>query len=65
MKYISGIPALNILCSLETPGDWHAPSVNWESLDLYESEEMFFNNYEIEKTKQSRKISKNIMLQIT
>ena len=51
MKYISEIPALNILCSLETPGDWHAPSVNWESLDLYESEEMFFNNYGIEKNK--------------
>ena len=51
MKYISGIPALNILCSLETPGDWHAPSVNWKSLDLYESEEMFFNNYGIEKNK--------------
>ena len=51
MKYISGIPALNVLCSLDTPGDWHAPSVDWKTLDLYESEEMFFKNYGIEKNK--------------
>lgn len=51
MKYISGIPALNVLCSLDTPGDWHAPSVDWKTLELYESEEMFFKNYGIEKNK--------------
>ena len=51
MKYISGIPALNVICSLDTPGDWHAPSVDWKTLDLYESEEMFFKNYGIEKNK--------------
>lgn len=51
MKYISGIPALNVLSSLDTPGDWHAPSVDWKTLELYESEEMFFKNYGIEKNK--------------
>ena len=51
MKYISGIPALNVLCSLDTPGDWHAPSVDWKALELYESEEMFFKSYGIEKNK--------------
>lgn len=51
MKYISGIPALNVLCSLDTPGDWHAPSVDWKTLELYESEEMFFKNYGIENNK--------------
>ena len=51
MKYISGIPALNVLCFLDTPGDWHAPSVDWKTLELYESEDMFFKNYGIEKNK--------------
>lgn len=51
MEYITGIPALNVLCSLETPGDWHAPSVDWHSIQLYDSDMMFFKNYGIERNK--------------
>lgn len=51
MEYITGIPALNVLCSLETPGDWHAPSVDWPSIQLYDSDMMFFKNYGIERNK--------------
>lgn len=33
MLYISGIHALNLPCELDTTGDWHAPSQDWDALD--------------------------------
>ena len=29
MKYISGINALNLPCSLDTCGDWHTSALQW------------------------------------
>lgn len=48
MKYISGIYALNLRCSLETCGDWHTSSFSWEKLHFWESEGSFFGEYGIE-----------------
>lgn len=48
MKYITGIHALNLPCSLETTGDWHTSALNWQNLKLRESNESFFGDYGIE-----------------
>lgn len=34
MKYISGVPALNIPCELNTTGDWHSACNDWDNLKL-------------------------------
>lgn len=49
MKYITGIHALNITCSLDTCGDWHQSSLQWENLHLQESKDSLFGDYGIEK----------------
>ena len=51
MKYISGIHALNILCDLDTPGDWHQPALNWNAIHELDSSDMFFKDYGIETDK--------------
>jgi len=48
MKYLTGIHALNLPCSLDTPGDWHGAALNWENLDIRESDASVFNDYGIE-----------------
>ena len=48
MKYISGVYALNLPCSLLTCGDWHSPSLQWERLRFNESNDSVFGNYGIE-----------------
>lgn len=52
MKYISGIFALNISCELETCGDWHTSALNWENIDIKESDDTIFKDYGIEKNKE-------------
>ena len=52
MKYVSGIFALNIPCDLETCGDWHTPSLDWDNLDIKESSLNIFGSYGIEKNKE-------------
>ena len=49
MLYVTGQHALNIPCSLETCGDWHASALQWYNLTLADSEKMFFLDYGIEK----------------
>lgn len=51
MKYISGIHALNILCDLDTPGDWHQSALNWNTIHELDSNDMFFKDYGIETDK--------------
>lgn len=48
MKYISGIHALNLRCSLETCGDWHASGIQWKNLTVRESSDSVFGDYGIE-----------------
>lgn len=49
MKYITGIYALNLICSLETDGDWHQSSLDWQNIEFAESKYSFFGDYGIEK----------------
>jgi hypothetical protein len=50
IKYVSGIFALNLVCDLETPGDWHRSSLNWKNAPktLKSSAESPFGNWGIE-----------------
>ena len=49
MKYISGAFALNLPCSLDTCGDWHASALDWSKLELRESDNSIFGEYGIER----------------
>lgn len=51
MKYVTGIHALNMICNLNTDGDWHQSALRWEDITIRNSEESFFGNYGIEKEK--------------
>lgn len=48
MKYISGLYALNLPCSLDTSGDWHTSSLDWEKVQLLNTEDSPFGMYGIE-----------------
>ena len=48
MKYITGVQALNLPCSLNTSGDWHRTAIKWEQLTSRESCESVFGEYGIE-----------------
>ena len=48
MKYITGVQALNLPCSLNTSGDWHRTAIKWELLTVRESCESVFGEYGIE-----------------
>lgn len=49
MLYITGIFALNLNCSLHTFGDWHQSALNWNDMDIRESEDSPFGDYGIEQ----------------
>lgn len=49
MKYVTGIPALN-LHDQPTPGDWHYSCVDWENLSCAESDESVFGEWDIRMT---------------
>lgn len=51
MRYITGIHALNLNCSLDTCGDWHQAAIQWKKPTLKESENSIFKDYGIEKNK--------------
>lgn len=51
MWYISGIHALNIEDSLETCGDWHTSALQWERIDLLDSDKTIFKDWGIETDK--------------
>ena len=48
MKYITGRYALNLPCSLGTPGDWHYYALDWEHPQVKESATAFFGNFGLE-----------------
>jgi len=51
MKYITGIHALNIPCSLLTSGDWHMSAIRWEHPTMMDTDTAFFGNLWIEQHK--------------
>ena len=48
MKYITGYKSLNLPCSLETTGDWHQSTMDWENIQYSESDNSVFGNFGIE-----------------
>ncbi|WP_303690996.1 nucleotidyl transferase AbiEii/AbiGii toxin family protein [Megamonas hypermegale] len=48
MKYLSGIFALNLMCDLDTFGDWHTSAINWKKLNFWDSNHSIWGNYGIE-----------------
>lgn len=48
MKYITGIHALNLNCSLDTFGDWHQSALRWDKIKFNESRNSFFGAYGLE-----------------
>ncbi|MCL2086873.1 MAG: hypothetical protein FWH05_04675 [Oscillospiraceae bacterium] len=48
MKYITGIHALNLNCSLETSGDWHQSAIQWDKPNMADTEGSIFGEYGIE-----------------
>ena len=48
VRYISGVHALNLPCSLDTTGDWHTSAIQWDSPWMLESDGSIFGNYGIE-----------------
>ncbi len=52
MKYVTGIFALNLPCSLLTCGDWHCSALRWNNVNLQESTETVFGDYGIETDKE-------------
>lgn len=51
MKYVSLIHALNLPCKLETSGDWHCSSIQWENPHILESDNSLWGDYGIEDNK--------------
>lgn len=49
MRYITGIHALNLPCSLETCGDWHTSALQWKKPNIQETDNSTFGTYGIEK----------------
>jgi len=49
MKYITGIHALNLPCSLPTFGDWHRYGIQWKNLKIRDTEKSIFGDYGIEE----------------
>ena len=51
MKYVTGMQALNIQCPLDTTGDWHPFTTNWDNLHFQESDDNPLKDFGIYKTK--------------
>jgi hypothetical protein len=47
MKYITGTPALNLVCELDTSGDWHHSSVDWQHVYFAESDSSIYADWGI------------------
>lgn len=59
MKYITGIFALNLPCSLNTCGDWHSCSINWDNVDIRESNNSILKDYGIETNQSVKFLNKS------
>lgn len=51
MKYLTGVHALNLNCSLLTCGDWHQSALAWKNLTIRDTEDSVFGDYGIEYNK--------------
>ena len=51
MIYLTGIQALNLPCKLDTCGDWHCSGLRWDVLNLRDTKDTLFGDYEIELNK--------------
>lgn len=52
MKYLSGIFALNLMCNLNTFGDWHTSAIDWKNkINFWESTNSIWGDYGIEKNR--------------
>ena len=51
MKYLSGIFALNLMCKLDTYGDWHTSAIDWKKIKFWESDGSVWGNYGIEENR--------------
>lgn len=51
MKYISLIHALNLSCKLDTFGDWHSTSLDWDNPKMLDTENSIWGEYGIEKSR--------------
>lgn len=49
MKYVSGLFALNLPCSLNTTGDWHRTSLPWDKVEIKDSDKSPLKDFGIEK----------------
>lgn len=49
MQYITGVHALNIPCGLDTCGDWHSTSIQWNHPNMGETTNSIFGEYGIER----------------
>lgn len=52
MKYVTKIHALNILCKLNTTGDWHWGGIQWDHPTIRESNGSFFGDYGLKQNKE-------------
>jgi len=48
LRYITGIHALNLPCSLLTCGDWHCSALKWESITYRDTNDSAFGEWGIE-----------------
>lgn len=48
MKYITGVHALNLPCSLNTTGDWHMSWIQWDHPQMLDSEMSVYGDWGIE-----------------
>ena len=48
MQYITGLYALNIPCKLNTSGDWHRGSLDWDNPTTKESTNSIFGDWGLE-----------------
>ena len=51
MRYITGVHALNLPCSLDTCGDWHQSALRWQNITFMDTENSFFGDWGIEPEK--------------
>ena len=47
MRYITGIHALNMMCELNTPGDWHQSALDWSKPEYGETTQSIYGMYGI------------------
>lgn len=47
MRYITGIHALNLPCSLKTCGDWHTSALKWVDITYADTESSILGDWGI------------------